>query len=872
MLFVNKPTCHPQKPNTWNSTRLFREFREVTTPILGFLFCFVYEKSRFEKRDSVTGRRDICKKVSVNLAATVGKNVSGHPASSLACDFVVCWIILSVATSIIILIMVVDIRSSLLWIGLSDGKVKETIKNESLTKLLLELIEILRKTHNGSDTLDRNIGKLVYQTATTSKAQIRAHLPLLVEYIATEKIDSEPKLTSAIEYLLANPTSIDVQQFEQCAGVGLVITAAQVAKVVGEKIQHYRDELLEKRYRFNVGILIVEAKKELRFADGKMVKTEVDSQIATLLGPKTEADLMRPKKEAKPPSAKEKPVVEMEEECKDIIEMLKKITFHSVGENFKTDGYTITPTTMELLAEHTKAVNGKVRTRFPPEPNGILHIGHAKAININFGYAQAHNGHCILRYDDTNPEKEEERFVHGIRDMVEWLGYQPLAITHSSDYFDRLYEFAVQLIKLDLAYVCQMRPEELKGFNPPPSPFRNRSVEENLQLFAAMRAGLMGEGEATLRMKLTLEEGKVDPVAYRIKMSAHHRTGNTWCIYPTYDFTHCLVDSLENITHSLCTKEFQSRRSAYYWLCNTLNVYCPVQWEYGRLNMYYTVVSKRKIAKLISERIVDDWDDPRLFTLTALRRRGFPPQAINAFCAQMGLTGAVISVDPSMLEACVRDVLNVTAKRAMAVLDPIRVVLTNLPPQATFIEVPDFPSDPSSPKHTVPYGREIFIERDDFREETSDKGYRRLTRTQIVGLRYAGVAIQVENIHKSTDGQVEWLEAKTLPIDSIVEKPKAFIHWVASPLTIKVRLYERLFKHKNPEDPNEVPDGFLSDCNLDSKKVIPNALVDISVKYAKPFEQFQFERIGFFSVDTDSRPGKLIFNRTLSLKDSQSKN
>lgn len=288
------------------------------------------------------------------------------------------------------------------------------------------------------------------------------------------------------------------------------------------------------------------------------------------------------------------------------------------------------------------AVFSQVRTRFPPEPNGILHIGHAKAININFGYAKAHNGITFLRYDDTNPEKEEEKFFTGILDMVTWLGYKPYQITHSSDNFQQLYEWAVLLIQKNLAYVCHQKLDEIRGFNPPPSPYRDRPVAESLALFEDMKNGKFEEGEATLRMKTTLEEGKQDPVAYRIKYVAHHRTGDTWCIYPTYDYTHCLCDSIEDITHSLCTKEFQSRRSSYYWLCNALDIYCPVQWEYGRLNVSYTVVSKRKIAKLIETGVVSDWDDPRLFTLTALRRRGFPAEAINNFCARMGVTGAQV--------------------------------------------------------------------------------------------------------------------------------------------------------------------------------------------------------------------------------------
>ncbi|KAI2810300.1 hypothetical protein RDWZM_002683 [Blomia tropicalis] len=767
-----------------------------------------------------------------------------------------------------------ETRNELLWIGLTEDKVKETIKNESLTKLLIEMICTLRKFSPDKQTLDRNVGKLIYQAATTSKAQMRQHLPLLIEYIAKQSIDSEMKLTAAIEYLLANTTSVNREQFEQSAGVGVTITAEQITKAVQEQIEKNRDELIAKRYRFNVGIIIVEARKTLKFADGKLVKAEVDSQILQLLGPKTEADSAKPKKDTKEPKDTSTKTKEpKEEDCRDMMELLRRVNLHSVGDNYKTDGYVITSNTMKLLSEHVRETGGKVRTRFPPEPNGILHIGHAKAININFGYAQAHDGFCVLRYDDTNPEKEEERFVVGIRDMVEWLGYKPYKITYSSDYFDELYQLAVKLIKNGLAYVCHQKPEELKGFNPPPSPWRNRSIQENLQLFEAMKSGKLFEGEATLRMKLTLEEGKVDPVAYRIKMAPHHRTGSQWCIYPTYDFTHCLVDSLENISHSLCTKEFQSRRSAYYWLCNSLDVYCPVQWEYSRLNVNYTVVSKRKIAKLIDEKIVDDWDDPRLFTLTALRRRGFPPQAINQFCAQMGLTVASAIVDPIMLEASVRDVLNVTAPRAMAVLSPIRILIKNKAHQLvpTYIEIPDFPSDPASPKHMVPFEKEIYIESDDFRDDTSDPSYRRLTPKQMVGLRHAGCAIELVTIHRKTNGEIDYLEVISHPIESLKEKPKAFIHWVSIPLNVEIRLYERLFNHKNPEDTNEVPGGFISDCNRNSKTVI-KALVDVSVKYAQPYQQFQFERVGFFSVDTDSRIGNLVFNRTVGLKDSQSKN
>lgn len=558
------------------------------------------------------------------------------------------------------------------------------------------------------------------------------------------------------------------------------------------------------------------------------------------------------------------------------LEILRnKANFHPVGGNQATDGYSTTELTDELIKKHVKEVKGKVHTRFSPEPNGILHIGHAKAININFGYAKAQGGFCYLRFDDTNPVAEDQRFVDSIIEMVDWLGYKPFKITYSSDYFDQLYIFAIDLIKKGHAYVCHQKQEEMKGYEVQMSPWRERSIEENLEHFERMKKGLYAEGEASLRMKIILEDGKIDPVAYRIRFIEHHHTGNKWCIYPTYDFTHCLVDSLENITHSLCTKEFQSRRSSYYWLCNTLGIYCPVQWEYGRLNFNYTVISKRKISKLITEKIVSDWDDPRLFTLTALRRRGFPAVAINNFCAQMGISGALSAVDPSMLEAYVRDELNLNGKRIMAVLEPIKVKILNLPEDKKGIklEVADFPNQPERGTHLINFDEIIYIEEADFRECNAEKGYRRLTKEQPVGLRYANFVINVVDIIKDGDKLVE-LHVNATPIDKVEKKPKAFIHWVSKPLECEVRLYERLFNHKNPEDKEQVPEGFLSDCNRDSLKVIKNALVEDSILKAKVYDKFQFERVGFFSIDPDTRveDAKFIFNRTVLLNEDKGKN
>lgn len=409
-----------------------------------------------------------------------------------------------------------------------------------------------------------------------------------------------------------------------------------------------------------------------------------------------------------------------------------------------------------------------------------------------------------------------------------------------------------------------------KGFNPEPSPWRDRPIEDNLQLFEDMKNGKIDEGAATLRMKITLEEGKLDPVAYRVRFVPHHRTGDKWCIYPTYDFTHCLCDSIENITHSLCTKEFQSRRSSYYWLCNALDIYCPVQWEYGRLNVNYTVVSKRKIAKLIDCGIVKDWDDPRLFTLTALRRRGFPPEAINNFCAQLGVTGAQSTVDPSMLEAYVRDYLNHIAPRQMVVIEPLKITIENFGHhQPLQIEVPKFPNNPELGYRTAVLDRVIYIERTDFMEE-GIKGFRRLTKSQGVGLRYAGLILNVRKIMKNHEGLVSEVICKCVDVKEAPEKPKAFIHWVSNPMEIQVNLFSPLFNHKNPEDPNEVPGGYLSDCNLDSHRIV-RSLADVSLKGAKVYDKFQFERIGFYSVDPDTTDEILVLNQTVGLKEDAGK-
>uniref|UniRef100_A0A2K5RX67 glutamine--tRNA ligase n=1 Tax=Cebus imitator TaxID=2715852 RepID=A0A2K5RX67_CEBIM len=717
-------------------------------------------------------------------------------------------------------------------LGLSEQKARETLKNQTPSAQLREAATQAQQTLGS--TIDKATGTLLYGLA--SRVRDTRRLSFLVSCIASKKTHTEPRLSAALDYVRSHPLDpIDTADFEQECGVGVTVTPEQIEEAVEAAINKHRPQLLVERYRFNVGLLMGEARAVLKWADGKMIKNEVDMQVLHLLGPKMEADL-----EKKPKVAK----VQLEETDRTAKD------FHKPGENYKTPGYVMTPHTTNLLKQHLEITGGQVRTQLPPEPNGILHIGHAKATNFNFGYAKANNGICFLCFDDTNPEKKEAKFFPAIYDMVAWLGYTPYRVTYASDYFDQLYAWAVELIRRDLAY----RGEELKGRNPLPSPWRDRRpMEESLLLFEAVRKGKFSEGEATLWMKLVMEDGKMDPVAYLVKYTPHHRTGDKWCIYPTYDYTHCLCDSIEHIPHSLCTREFQAQCSSYFWLCNALDVCCPVQWEYGRLNLHYAAVSQRKALRLVATGAVRDWDDPRLFTLKALRRRGFPPEGINNFCAWVGVAVAQTTMEPHLLEACVRDVLNDTAPRAMAVLESQWVIITKFPAAKSLdIQVPNFPADETKGFHQVPFAPIVFLERTDFKEEP-EPGFKRLAWGQPVGLRHTGYVIELQRVVKGPSGCVTCRRADA------GEKPKTFIHWVSQPLMCQVRLYERLFQHKNPEDPTSITTrggGSIS---------------GLPCGPGKPFNEFQFERLGYFSVDPDSHQGKLVFNRTVTLKEDPGK-
>ena len=531
--------------------------------------------------------------------------------------------------------------------------------------------------------------------------------------------------------------------------------------------------------------------------------------------------------------------------------------------------------------------NGKVITRFPPEPNGYLHIGHAKSICLNFGLAQEFNGHCNLRFDDTNPSKEEQEYVDSIMEDVRWLGFEwGDRLYYASDYFEQLYEWAVQLIKKGKAYVCDLSFEEMRQYRGTlteagkESPYRSRSVEENLDLFERMRKGEFPDGSKTLRAKIDMNSGNInmrDPVMYRIKHEDHHRTGNKWCIYPMYDYAHGQSDSIEGVTHSICTMEYEDHRPLYDWYLDELGIHHPQQIEFARLNLSHTVVSKRKLLRLVNEGYVKGWNDPRMPTLAGIRRRGYTPEAIRNFCERIGVGKKESLVDMALLEFCVREHLNKTAPRVMAVLRPLKVVITNYPEdQEEYLDAINNPEDPNAGTRKVPFSKILYIEQEDFMENPP-KQFFRLAPGREVRLRYA-YFIKCENVVKNDKGEVVEIRCT---YDSATRggdapdgrKVKATLHWVSAKHAIdaEARLYDTLFTKEEPDNIEEGKD-FTDYINPKSLEVLTGCKLEPSLKDAKSGDRFQFERLGYFCVDTvDSTPGKPVFNRTVTLKDEWAK-
>ncbi len=535
----------------------------------------------------------------------------------------------------------------------------------------------------------------------------------------------------------------------------------------------------------------------------------------------------------------------------------------------------------------TNKYDGRVMTRFPPEPNGYLHIGHAKSICLNFGLAEEYGGHCNLRFDDTNPTKEEVEYVESIKEDVRWLGFDwDDRLYYASDYFEQLYQYAVQLIKHNKAYVDSLSAKEIKEYRGTltepgkESPHRNRPVEENLDLFERMRAGEFEDGAYVLRAKIDMASGNLnmrDPVMYRILHAEHHRTGDKWCLYPMYDWAHGLSDSIEGITHSICTLEFEDHRPLYDWFLEQLKIYQPQQIEFARLNLTHTVMSKRKLLRLVQDNHVGGWDDPRMPTISGLRRRGYTPESIREFCERIGVAKKDSVVDIKLLEYCIREDLNKCAPRVLGVLRPLRLVIENYPEdQVEELEAINNPEDPSMGTRMVPFSRVLYIEREDFREDAPKKWFR-LAPGREVRLRYGYYVTCVDVVKDDKSGEVLELRCTYDPEtrggwSSDGRKVRGTLHWVSAAHAIdaEVRLYDHLFLKSNPE---EVTDGvdFQSNINPNSLDILESCKLEPSLAQATPGSRFQFERLGYFSVDPHSSEEKLVFNRTVTLRDTWAK-
>uniref|UniRef100_A0A6B2KYY2 glutamine--tRNA ligase n=1 Tax=Arcella intermedia TaxID=1963864 RepID=A0A6B2KYY2_9EUKA len=639
------------------------------------------------------------------------------------------------------------------------------------------------------------------------------------------------QLTESLKYFKKiKDAPFDVSAWEKECGVGFVMSDEEIRKVLEEIIEEHKSELGAEPHKNGMIWKFIKAK--MPFAAPSDVKNVLNS-----LGTK-EKDSTR-----------------------------GEIAFPRPEDNVQLDP--------KLLAEHLKATGGKVVTRFPPEPNGYLHIGHAKSMHLNFGYAKRNEGICYMRFDDTNPETESTEYVNAIKEAVLWMGHKWDHLTYASDYFQQLYELAVELIKRGKAYVCHLTPEEIDEYRKQhkDSPWRNRTVEENLKLFNDMKVGKFEEGKATLRMKMDMQSTVSvmwDLVAYRIKYHHHHRSGDQWCIYPSYDFTHCLNDTLENITHSLCTLEFVDRRVSYNWLVDSLGLYRSVVWEYARLELTHTILSKRKLIKLVNEKYVKGWDDPRLPTIFGLRRRGYSSEGINNFCADIRVTRHNSLIPYEKLEEFVRQDLNKTSTRAFALLNPLKVTLRGWKKGNIEVKCLNVPGNEAKGYHTIPFGETFYIEQSDFKEVDEPDFYGLAFKSEtpkVVKLKYVDLDIMVVDVNKDKNGLVTDIVVEIDPKSS----GKHAIHWISPEpgkelRKAEIRNYSHLFLSDEPI--KTFGEKWLEDINPNSLEV-REAFVDSSCFLFRPFDRIQFERVGYYCVDPDSTPEKLVFNRTVTLKESK---
>eukprot|EP01080_Neovahlkampfia_damariscottae_P004272 gene4272-7608_t len=734
-------------------------------------------------------------------------------------------------------------------VGIDATNSKNILKNEKKTKDVLEVIQL------GNSTVNSSAGPLYITLA--SKAKTKEQKEFIAPYIGDGRISTANQLEAALNYfksLLENEKP-NKEKFEVECGVGITVTIEQVEKAVAEVLKDNAQKLEEKGWSINLGDIVNPVKKvgDLKWAEGKVIKTEIDKQMVALLGDRSKAKKPVVAKKEKPQKVKQE---ENTEEA-------------GVSRKFEARDLEDAKNTVEQLKKHKEATGNRIVTRFPPEPNGFLHIGHAKAMNLSFNYAKDNGGYTILRYDDTNPEAETEVYYTSIKEMVEWLGFKPAKVTASAEYFDELHAFAVQLIKDNLAYVDPSTGEEMaqQRKDKVDSPFRNRPIEESLELFENMKKGKYEEGKLALRGKM-YNANLRDPVFYRIKYKNHHISGDKWCIYPSYDFTHCIVDSIENITHSLCTLEFETRRESYYWLLKNLNLYKPLVWEFSKLNLTKTVLSKRNILKMVNNKTVRGWDDPRLLTLAGLRRRGYTPESIKSFCNDIGVTRVNNTIPIERLEQSCRVDLDERADRVFVILNPLKVTITNFDKYEE-IDAPNHPKYKERGSRKLPFSKTIFIERNDFREIDS-KDYFGLAPNKEVGLRYSH-NITCTEVIKDKNGNIIELKA-TVDLEK-KNKPKGHIHWLSPsknnklPLTAEVRIYKTLFTTDDPMSEQ----NWEKTIDQSSEEIIKNAYIDpvfLMKEKLNVFSHYQFERLGFFTVDSDTTNDHIVFNRTVTLKES----
>ncbi|KAF5359049.1 hypothetical protein D9758_004752 [Tetrapyrgos nigripes] len=798
-------------------------------------------------------------------------------------------------------------------IGLTQAKAAEATKSPKAATTLKTLIEKYSLTSRGLDEKQASlISALAGQLAKSSNVDSEKE-EFVVNKILDGSLKSTDQVLAAVKYVGSHLSPIDNADFDKECGVGFSITAEELLKHTTEYIT---SNAIAGWNNLGATISGVKAIPSLRWASPLEIKNAVEKAFLDTFGPKQAAPPKgkEPKKETKPAKAATATTSESQPTQKTVFEEGFLGSLHKPGENPQIHPH--------LREQHLAVTGGAVWTRFPPEPNGYLHIGHSKAIFVNFGYAAFHGGKCYLRYDDTNPEAEEARYFESILDTIRWLGYEPWKVTYSSDYFTQLYELAVELIKREKAYVCHCTQEQIKTDRgesrgkPRPCVHRDRPVSESLEEFEKMKNGHYRPKEANLRMKQDLNDGNPqmwDLTAYRVLTTPHHRTGDAWKIYPTYDFTHCLVDSFENISHSLCTTEFIASRQSYEWLCDAVEVYKPRQSEYGRLSLEGTITSKRKILALVNEKHVSGWDDPRLYTVIALRRRGVPPGAIISFVSGLGVSTAASNIEISRFEQSVRQYLEGSAPRLLMVMNPLKVTIENLPEDhLELVEKALHPKVAELGSTTIPFTRTLYIDADDFRLEDS-KDYFRLAPGKTVGLFQTpyGITCTSHNLDPTT-GKVTELVCRVENQNNI-KKPKAFIQWVAehapsgSPVRIdETRIHHRLFKSDNPA---ASPD-FRKDINPDSLEVIRNAMIEVGFwslakktyidAKADSFKRagndslvgnecvrFQGLRIAYFALDKDTKAAcldqgddvkpalaegdYLVLNRIVSLKEDAGK-